>query len=200
MTYFQIIMTSNPPLGFNSNDSASEAGTATTWGNDWPQVGISRSQLYNGIIKAGYESSSYIEVGNVIKNLLEWKELTVNELSWRIANSADPNILPDPVLHQSLQKLLTKVHQFCDRHLLSLRQRVRQLRSEDTVVLDLLDLADDEDQNLSPPAPLRFDASYNTTLLDTPNVETLRPNPPPPLQTPPVGSSTLASGPRLRPD
>ena len=193
-------MTSDHRLGFNPNDNASEAGTSTTWGNDWPQVGISRSQLYNGIIKAGYESSSYIEVGNVIKNLLEWKELAVNELSGRIANSADPNILPDPVLHQSLQRLLFKVHLFCDRHLLSLRQRVQQLRSEDTVVLDLLDLADDEDQDLSPPAPLQFDASYNTTLLDTPNVETVRPNPPPPRQTPRVESSTPVTVSQPRPD
>ena len=66
--------------------------------------------------------------------------------------------------------------------------------------MDLLDLADDEDQNLSPPAPLRFDASYNTTLLDTPNVEVVRPNPPPLLQTPPLESSTPLSAPRPRPD
>ena len=182
-------MTSNSRLGFNPNDNVSEVETVTTWGNDWPQVGISRSQLYNGIIKAGYESSSYIEVGDVIKNLIEWRDLSVSELEQRITNSADPNILPDPVLNQSLRKLLSKVRMFCDRHLQSLRQRVQQLRSEDTIVLDLLDLAEDEDQNFGPPAPLQFDASYHTTLLDTPNEDVVPPKSPS-QSNPQVESST----------
>ena len=192
-------MTSNHLPGPNLNDNASEASTTTTWGNDWPQVGISRSQLYNGIVKAGYESNSYIEVGDVIKSLMEWRDLSVNELEQRITNSADPNILPDPVLNQSLRKLLSKVRQFCDRHLQGLRQRVQQLRSEDTVVLDLLDLADDEEQNVSPPAPLRFDASYSTTLLDTPNIEAV-PSNPLPRQNSQVGTSTPLTSSRPQPN
>ena len=152
-------MTSNQHLGFNSHDNASEVKTVTTWGNDWPQVGLYRSQLYNEIIKAGYDSNNYVEVGNVVKNLIEWRDLVILELEGRIVNSEDPNILPDPALNQSLRKLHRKIHIFCDRHLLGLRQRIQQLRREDLTVIDLLDLTDDEGWNLGPPNPLQFDAS-----------------------------------------
>ena len=114
-------MTSNHQSRFDHNDKASETETVTTWSNDWPQVGLSRSQLYSGIIKADYDSNNYVEVGNVVKNLIEWRDLVISELEGRISNSEDPNILPDPALNQSLRKLRHKIHLFCDRHLQGLR-------------------------------------------------------------------------------
>ena len=113
------------------SDSTSDAGSTTTWGLDWPHVGISRANLFDSVVKPGYESHSYLEVGVVIHNLMDWKDTTLAELDSKIANGSDPSIVPDPSLVRSLKRLKNKIILFTNQHLDTLRSRVQQLRSED---------------------------------------------------------------------
>ena len=151
---------------------ASESYSVTTWGSNWPQVGLTRSQLYNSIIKTGYESESYLEVSAVINHLIEWANKNILELDKKISNAEDPNISPDPALGLSLRKLKDKIVNHVTGHLANLRQRVRQLRSEDSTVLDLWNLTTSDEQNVAPttsPTPTPLEQSFAPTLLDLPN-------------------------------
>ena len=150
------------------DENSSDVNTVTTWGSNWPQVGITRSQLYNSIIKTGYESESYLEVSAVISHLIDWANKNVTELDQKISNAENPDI--SPALCHSLKKLKDKIVAHVTGHLAALRQRVRQLRSEDSSVLDLFDLVTNEDQDSTPiVSSASLDQSFAPTLLDLPN-------------------------------
>ena len=184
------------------DENASDTNTVTTWGSNWPQVGITRSQLYNSIIKAGYESESYLEVSAVISHLIEWANQNVTELDRKISNAEDPDISPDPALGLSLRKLRDKIISHVSGHLGRLRQRVRQLRSEDSTVLDLWNLTTSDEQDVTPskpPTPTHFEQSFAPTLLDTSNGPTVSlPATATPAQT--AASSTPATAPAPLPN
>ena len=184
------------------DENASDTNTVTTWGSNWPQVGITRSQLYNSIIKAGYESESYLEVSAVISHLIEWAKQNVTELDRKISNAEDPDISPDPALGLSLRKLKDKIISHVSGHLGHLRQRVRQLRSEDSTVLDLWNLTTSDEQDVTPstpPTPTHLEQSFAPTLLDTSNDPTVSsPATATPAQT--AASSTPATAPAPLPN
>ena len=105
----------------DNTDSVSDAGSTTTWGSNLPHVGISRANFMNTVVKPGYESNSYLEIGVVIYNIMDWKDQTLTDHDQKIANASDPDIAPDPTLVLALRKLKDKIILFTNQHLEALR-------------------------------------------------------------------------------
>ena len=126
----------------------------------------------------------------MIRYLIDWEAGTILGLDQKIANVEDTNILPDDSLAQMLKKLKSKVIGFCDRHLIALRSRVKQLRGEDYALLVLQNLAEHEINQQQASQPLIFDPTYNTTLVNNPNFGSARIA----GTGPPAGTSTCRMG------